>query len=259
VPPCLRAFVPSLQRLGPSAFEAVSLPLSLVGSAYLMAVAHEPGGVPAVAWLALFPLFVCISVLAPARAALAGAFWGACLYVFAVLGVSPTNAEWGVSTFRHFDVSTFPFVAFYYRSLMVAALIIAVPAIYAGLAAWLRRAIGFSPFVLGVGWMGVELAFAPVNLNLGLLAAEQTDAGVFHWLAHALGCVFLGFFIAYVNAALVDVAAKIRLPKPRPRIVRLFNAPILHLRFEFLEFFNRLPLEPCHPRAPPCPIPCLLD
>jgi hypothetical protein len=217
--------------------------VSLLGGAYLMSKAHAPGGVPAVAWLALFPLFVCISVLAPGRAALAGAFWGACLCVFNAFGASPANGD--------FPVSALPFVPSWLRAFVPLLVLLLSPALYAGLAAWLTRWIGFSPFVLGVGWMGVELVLAPLDLSVGLLAVQQTDAGTLHWLSHALGCVFIGFLIAYVNAALVEMAGRVCLPRSCPRIMRPFDEVIIRLHSEVLAFFNRIALEPCQPRAPP--------
>ena len=80
-----------------------------------------------------------------------------------------------------------------------------VPGIYAYLGARLTRWIGFNPFVLGVAWMGVELALGPAGLRTGLLAAAHEDGTFVHWVSEALGYVLVGFLVALVNASLVSV------------------------------------------------------
>ena len=57
---------------------------SLVVSAFSMAVALGSPGHWWVGWVALLPFFVSIRVLAPAKAMLAGAFWGLSLFVFLI-------------------------------------------------------------------------------------------------------------------------------------------------------------------------------
>ena len=51
----------------------------------------------------------------------------------------------------------------------------AAPAAYACLGSRLTRWIGYSPFVLGVGWMGVELVFDGMGLSSGLWISIQSE------------------------------------------------------------------------------------
>lgn len=131
-------------------------------------------------WLTLLPLFIAIRSLRPLNALLAGGLWGCCFYVFGV-----TIVDAGISS----NVQSF-------------ALLSGVPAIYAFLGALLTRWIGFSPFVLGVSWMVVELALSTLGLHEGLLAGTPGDATLVQWLGGALGYVLVAFVVAFINALL---------------------------------------------------------
>ncbi len=174
-----------------SGVKAATLALSLIVSGLVVALSLAS---PEQAWLrwfafgGLLPLFVAIRVLRPGHAMLCGALWGLSLYIFSVAAF-----DTGVSA-----------------ALPSATLLIAIPAIYAYLTAKLTRWIGFSPFVLGVTWMGVELAFEPLGLHTGLLAGTQADGTLIHWIGGALGYVVVAFVVALVNAALVSVLSRVR-------------------------------------------------
>lgn len=118
---------------------------SLLISAYLLAVANAHPTCAWLGWFSLVPLFLVIRFWRPTGAMLGGALWGVSLYVFSV-GQPGAAVAGGMG------------------SLLLLALI---PAAYAAGGAWLTRRIGFSPFVLGYTWMGVELALAPAGLCTG--------------------------------------------------------------------------------------------
>jgi len=124
------------------------------------------------------------------------------------------------------------------------------PAVYAGLASWLTQRIGYSAFVLGVGWMAVELVFSRLEFNIGLLGSAQPGGSILSWLAHALGSVFVGFIIAYVNAACVALASRIRLPLSRQLMV---SSACIHELGELTKSIAlvRFVLRSSQPRAPP--------
>ncbi|MGD2109541.1 MAG: hypothetical protein PVI86_09135 [Phycisphaerae bacterium] len=176
------------------------LGVSLVASAYLLAFVAIGGGRAWVSWYALLPLFVAIRLWRPAGSLLAGAVWGGTLYFFAAsspfIGVSP-----GLGSFL---------------------LLAAVPALYGFAGAMLTRWIGFSPFVLGVGWVGVEFALAPLGLSTGLLGASESETNTLHWLANVLGYVHVALLAALVNAWLVTLLAcvPVRVTRPRPAFGR---------------------------------------
>ena len=217
----------------PRPCELAVLGLSVLGSAYLMATAIGPHGYPFAGWFSLFPLFVCISVLSAWQAGLAGALWGAGIYLFAVtgtLGAPHSGTAPGLETFL---------------------LLTAAPAAYTSLAAWLTRRIGFSPFVLGVGWLGVELVFSRLNLNIGLLGPAQPEGNVLYWLAHALGSIFVGFIIAYVNAACVNAAARIGIGQTQTRPVACAPSSNRWLEPQTFSCLPRFTVRALQPRAPP--------
>ena len=113
------------------------------------------------------------------------------------------------------------------------------------------RWIGFSPFVLGVSWMGVELAFEPLGLHTGLLIGTQGDGTLIHWLGGALGYVLVAFVVALVSAALVSALARVRVPFATPcYAVRSTESGTL-LVPQTYSCFPLLVIPPSQPRAPP--------
>ncbi len=112
----------------------VALTASLAVSAGLVALSAASGRHHWLALVGLLPLFVSIRRQTPLRALLSGALWGLSLFAFTIAGLGPA-------------IEVAP------GSLL---LFIGAPAAYACLGAILTRWIGFSPFVLGVGWVGVD-------------------------------------------------------------------------------------------------------
>ncbi len=214
------------------AVKTAALTGALLGGAYLMAIAV---GSPGHAWLGLFslvPLFLAIRLWRPMRALLAGGLWGASLWAF-------TQTEPGAA------VSS---------SLGSLALLSAIPAAYACLGAWLTRRIGFNPFVLGFGWMGVELALGPAGLRTGLLGTVEGQGAFLHWIGGALGYVLVAFVIALLSASVVSALSAARWPALRRtcRIPSANHGALLAPQTFFC--FSLSAFHPLRPRAPP-PIP----
>lgn len=180
-------------------------------------------------WVALVPVFFAIRLWNPACALLGGALWGAGLFAFST-GNSPSimPPSWG-------------------GFLTVTG----APAAYACLGSWLTSRIGFSPFVLGVGWMGVELAFGSTGLRSGLSGLAGAHGAVFSWLGQALGWVLVAFVVALVNAWIVVVINGVRLrvgEQLRP------SSSADHIPLLFAQTFMGFPLFAVpapRPRAPP--------
>jgi len=200
---------------------------SVALSAYLMGEAIASPGMGWLAWVSLLPLFLVIRVLAPLRALLCGALWGACLGAFA-----PD---------RPIDCS----------SVHSLALLGAVPAAYAYLGALLTRRVGFSPLVLAFGWVGVEFALQPLHLRCGLLAGTQGDGVLVLWVGSLLGYVFVAFLVAYVNALLLALLIEVRFNASAPRCCP--RSDNLKGRPEPGSFWclSALALRAAQPRAPP--------
>lgn len=173
------------------------LAVSLVAGAFLLSAARASPGHAWLGWFCLFPLFVAIRVLRPGGAAVAGVAWGFSLCVFLH----------NDSLLRH-QLATDGGVALA-ADLLTPAFLTAITGLYACAASWLTHRIGFSPFVMGAGWLLVELLLAPTGLRFGLLASTQSDAAFFPIVAHAVGYVFVAFLCAYVCALLVTTTAVI--------------------------------------------------
>ena len=201
----------------------------IVLSAYLTAAAVGSPTYAWAGWLSLLPLFFAIRLLRPLRASAYAALWGASLFVFSIVtGRTAVSAN-----------------------LWSFALLTGIPALYTFLGAGLTRWMGFSPFVLGVGWMGVELALAPMGLHSGLLAGTQDHTALMDYIGRALGYVLVGFLVAYVNAALVAVLGRVQLTVPR--FVPTTALPVCgrSLISQILGCLSLFALQPSHPRAPP--------
>jgi apolipoprotein N-acyltransferase len=160
------------------------LGVALVASAAMMALALQAQSpLRMLGWVTLVPLFLAIQSLRPVRAMLAGALWGASFAACAVL--------FGNKAFA-FTPETF-------------ALLVSIPGAYAGLGSLLTRHIGFSPLLLALGWVGVEFALQPLGLHNGLLAGTQGNGLFVRTMGHLAGYVLLAFFVAYVNASILEM------------------------------------------------------
>ncbi len=199
-------------------------------SAYLMTVALASPRLWWLGWCTLLPLLLSIRAFPPLRALAAGGFWGACLYAFSAIG--------GGASFT----ATFPSFA----------LLCGVPGLYALVGSVITRRVGFSPLLLGLLWVGVELALHPLGLRNGLLAATQ-DGVVVTVLGNVVGYALVAFLVVYVNATVLsvlsDVCVCVSVPATRfvrgsgstPRRLFPLELPIAFLRF----------LRLWQPRGPP--------
>ena len=207
----------------------IALYVSLVVSALLLALGHSSPDHAWLGWVALLPLFQSIRVFSPAKAMVVGASWGFCLFL-ALLTVPTTG---NIATFGSF------------------ALLVTVPALYGFLAARVTRRIGFSPLLLGLGWIGLELALLPLGLHNGLLAGTQGNGAIISWVGAFAGTVVVAFIVAYVNAALFATLSRVVSaacgrtvasgPAPGPRTIFLSKS------FRLLSLI----VLPGQPRAPP--------
>ena len=209
--------------------KTVALVLSLVGSAFLVSLAHRSHEYAWLGWLALLPLLAAVRTCRPVGAMFAGALWGVSLHVFCVGGPGGGISEG-------------------FRSL---ALLTAAPAIYACLGSLLTRRIGFSPFVLGVSWMGVELAFEPLGIRNGLLAGTQGEATLIHWVGGALGYVLVAFLVVTVNASLISALSAARLGSPASFIATGPDASGTRLGPQTFSCFPLFAIPASQPRGPP--------
>lgn len=203
--------------------------LSLGASAFVMALSLGTPDYHWLGWLTLLPLFAAIRVLRPTRAMSAAAFWGSCVYGFGV-----AVFDTGIS-----------------QSVTSLALLTAIPGIYAFLASLLTRWMGFSPFVLGVSWMGVELALAPVGLHTGLLATTQGDGTLLHWIGGALGYVLVAFVVAFLNAVLLLLLSRVRVASSAARYIPGSTKGGTHLVPQTFSCFPLFAIPAARPRAPP--------
>ena len=206
-----------------------ALGILLVLSALLTALAVGSADYSWFAWFCLLPLFFAIRVFRPVVAALAGAFWGGCFYLFLVAGAVP-------------NLSQTP------HSFILLAIALMLYAYFGGL---LIRWVGFSPMLLALGWILVELTLKPLGLRQGLLAGSQSTNGFLHWISCLLGYAFAAMLVASANAWLALLLSSARLRLPLPAIpAGLPNAELYPLSQTFLQL-QFLPLCEVYPRPPP--------
>jgi len=227
----------SVARKLPCSVTAMGLVLSLVLSALITTVAlHSPDD-RWVAWFCFLPLFIAVRLLSPTLAAMAGGLWGASLYLF-------TTASRTAVAEDFISVS----------SVGMLALLIAIPAIYLGLAARPARAIGFRILTLALGWTLIEAVLHLYN-NLGpqegLLTGSQGEGLQLHWLTRLLGYVATAVLVASLNVSLVGFVSTACLNLPvlclwaEPPEIGALSPP------EFILLAFCCALRRVHPRAPP--------
>jgi len=178
--------------------KATVLALALAGSAYLMALAIESPHRVWLGWVTLLPLFYGIRVLSPAQALVSGVFWGVCLFLSSV-------------AFARTEIAP---------SLSSFALLSLIPGAYCYFGAALTRRIGFSPYLLALGWIGAEFAWAPLGLRHGLLAGTQGDGLAIRLLGSVAGYALVAFLVAYVNASLLSVLTSVHRGAANSRLIR---------------------------------------
>lgn len=159
-------------------------------------------------WVGLLPVLHSFRVFSPPKALIIGALFGSYICLMSLL--SPCGRAVVPPTLFSFTILT---------SLL---------GIYAYFGALVTAWIGFSSFILAVGWIVVELVLYVVGLGHGLLGGDgKTElAQIF---GNALGSAYLAFFVVFAGAVLVSLATKICesglfggycLPKTRPKKVR---------------------------------------
>ena len=206
-----------------------ALILAVIVGAWLTALSMSSEAHAWLGWFALVPIFFMIRLWRPTHALLGGAIWGACLFAFS----SGSFQEAPVSALARFLRST------------------AAPAIYCGSAAWLSRRIGFSPFVLGVGWMGVEFALVQAGFRTGLLGLAAGGGGVLHWLGEILGWIFVCFLFALLNAWVVVGLGRVRLCAGPRRARTSITDSISYFASQTFAGFPLFSVPASQPRAPP--------
>lgn len=200
---------------------------SLAGGAGVLALALRSADARWLGWVALLPLLCSVRLFGPLGAAAAGAFWGTCLALFlpAVGAVSGT-------------------------SIALQALVMAA---YAGLGSAVTRRAGFSPLLLGVGWVGVELLLAPLAGRYGLLAATQGADGLFvRTIGQVAGWLLVAFLLAYINASLLEMLTAVcAVAGGSNRELRNGAAAVCACIPQWVLPHPVTIAGPCGPRAPP--------
>jgi len=186
----------------PSGVRLAALAAAVIAGACLMAAAVAARDLAWLGWLCLLPVFIAIRYCPAGFAGLCGGLWGGSLQVFLMLGTSgaPAAGDSFIATSAGSDPV----------SAGAIALLVGIPALYAYLAARLTRWLGFSPLVLGVAWIGVELALSPLGLRYGLLAGTQSDGTLMAWIGQGLGYALVAFIVAIVNASLTALLFAVR-------------------------------------------------
>lgn len=210
---------------GKAAFMASSLAVSAI----FMALAIEAPQHFWLGWVTLLPLLQAARVLSPVHAFGAGSFWGASLLA-ASAAMGSHNIELGLSSM---------------------AILTLGPALYASLGALMTRRVGFSPYLMALGWVGVELCLRPVGLEHGLLAGTQGDGMLIRVAGSFAGYFLVAFFVAYINASLLSVLHKVSVSCTRSRRISSTGDLLGRLFLLDTPFIPSRVLCVSQPRAPP--------
>lgn len=237
-----RPFTKAVSQIGsklPRSPTTAALGVSLVVSALVTAAALRLPGQQWLSWISFLPLFVVVRSLRPPTAALAGGFWGACLYLFWSTGPTPA-----VDTVA---AAVGPSAA------LLASLTV-IPAVYIGLAALPARPIGCKLLTLALGWTLVEVVVCHHN-HFGpreaLLTDPQAERPNFHWLVRLFGYVSLGFVVACVNASLLGILSGARLRFPACRSLAGSAIAVEWSPSQVVRAVQSWNLRQAYPRAPP--------
>ncbi len=207
------------------------LAIALLLSAFVLRASAEVQGWAIWGWLALVPIFLVIRTLPAPRAALAGMWWG---FAYAIARVIFTP-EGGASS--------------------VADLIAPVFIIggYCFSASHLVRRIGFSPFILALGWIGVEFALGAFGWRAGLLDASVEAGAIGAWLSPLTGTIVAALVMAWASAMLAHVVVTAHAWVQRnDRLAKLLGTrPPLPLIAEILGSLQLASLRTGTPRGPP--------
>jgi hypothetical protein len=211
-------------------------------------------------------------------AALAGGFWGCCLYLFCTAGSTSAVEATGPAI-----DPTAPAIG---PSGWLLALLIVIPAVYVGLSARPARAIGFKLLTLALGWTLIEAVLVTTHTNTpepqasaravsrnreprasaraglqsqdysntlqqGLLTGSQAEAPHLHWLARLLGYVSTAFLVACANASLVGILAGARLSFPPQRSLSGSLNAGAWAPSQVVLSIQAWTLRQAYPRAPP--------
>jgi len=207
----------------------IALITALAASTFLMAKAHTLSGHAWLGCVALLPLFFSVRFLMSVKAMLAGATWGLLLFVFLLVS-------------GHHSLSF---------SVPSLALLVLVPGAYAYLAARLTRQIGFSPYLLALGWFGVELALWPSGLRGGLLPIPYTDNTLLALFMQFAGSGIVASGVVYLIALSLDalVQSCVGCSSRSWRTMRSASARFVTETQVLVSSFDRL--RSLSPRAPP--------
>jgi len=199
----------------------------IAAGAWLMSLALTSPSYWWLGWVTLLPLFLAIRFLPSLPAAACGACWGLSLYLFAA-----GERASGVSASAWLMLTV-------------------IPGAFAGIAAEVTQRKGFHPLLLGLGWVGVELAMQPLAMHNGLLASTQGDSLLVQSVGHLGGYVLVAFILAVINAVLLGILVEHGAVATRTLYARLELPPeAIFQAVDSVPGVARM-LRRLRPRAPP--------
>lgn len=167
-----------------SALTAGLVILGLIPSAAVLSLSGAGGLAGWLGLIGLLPLFTAIRFFSPTHAALAGGFWGACVWLF----IQPALDVGAMAT--------------------IPALVWIVLASggFAGLASYLHHRLRLGPLHPALAYLLFEVSLMPLGLGLGLLAATQQGTSFLGVFGRLFGYLLVAFLIAYCNILVLAVA-----------------------------------------------------
>jgi len=179
-------------------------------------------------WIAFIPLFAVIRSQPLGMAACFGALWGCCFYLF--------------SGYHHPGLAA---------PCIDVALVACAPCLYVVLSKIFVRYHGYTPLAIALTWIVFELTGAQLGAGRIMPPVEKEIDSIVRVIAGFLGYGFIGFLVAYINAALVSITIEVYLTSGRALQSAFgFGSQPLSISSEVPHFLSYRTIR-MKPRAPP--------
>lgn len=178
--------------------------------------------------LALFPLFAVIRYMHPKAAVSAGAFWALLLAL-----IFQGGSDLGLINY------------------LPAVIWIGAVGLYCGGGAWFTRRFGFSPIILAVGWVVMELALKALLISVPAEMIAVSNNSVTQVIATALGYICVALIIVILNATLILSLGKMSLTMSCRAVCGMISQFCHQTHERGFTFKAWTGMSPTRPRAPP--------
>jgi hypothetical protein len=165
----------------------VPIGLYLLGSAFLLAKSSQYPACSGLAFVALIPLFAVVAHARGKNVFLLAGFWGICY----------SGAAWLCGLISPPEFSR------------AVPMMVAAPAVFAGLARAAIARFGCSPVILALSWMLIDLSLGQIGYGSGVSFATPESGSLGALVAKFGGYALIAFVIASANAIILSLVCSV--------------------------------------------------